>query len=229
MSVGSRDSTPHSGAAGHQDSSSLTSMRQHPHPRNLSGTRYIRCLHRNNGRVNELLRKYEDNAVSNRKKISQLLADEHGIRMSEATVARRRRTLKLTKRPGVPTKISDIEKRIYIWKHRDVDDDIHITEAYISQALKGVDDGKTGPHGEWRIEIYQPFPELDLYILIIRDMWTGAWIDFRTWCCDYKELSVAISSSYFRRLWIRELIPKQTTIQYANDELQEFEPVNILR
>ncbi|KIJ55163.1 hypothetical protein M422DRAFT_239790 [Sphaerobolus stellatus SS14] len=196
MSVSSRDSEPHSGAADRQDSSSLTSKRQHRPPRNSSdGTRYIRCPHRNNERVNKILRKYADDGVSDRKKISELLAKEHGINMSEATVSRRRRTLGLTKRPGAPTKISDIKKKLYIWKHRDVgyrglkrargiqkalkeDDDIHITEAYISQALKGADKGKTGPHGEWRIEIYQPFPELDLYIMIIRDAWTGAWIDY---------------------------------------------------
>ncbi|KIJ55144.1 hypothetical protein M422DRAFT_239771 [Sphaerobolus stellatus SS14] len=245
MSVGSRDSDPHSGAADHQDSSSLTSMCQHP--RNLSGTRYIRCPHRNNERVNELLRRYEDNGVSNRKKISQLLADEHGIRMSEATVARRRKTLKLTKRPGAPTKISDIEKRIYIWKCRDVgyrglkrsrgiqralkeDDDIHITKAYISQALKGVDDGKTGPHGEWRIEMYQPFPLFDFYISIIRDVWTGAWVDYWSIRCEYKDLSVEILYEYAREVWVRGVIPQHTTIKYANcDDLQECEPHTIIR
>ncbi|KIJ55177.1 hypothetical protein M422DRAFT_239804 [Sphaerobolus stellatus SS14] len=247
MSVSSRDSEPHSDATDHLDSSSLTSKRQYRSPRNLpDGTRYIRCPHRNNERVNNLLRKYADDGVSDRKKISELLAKEHGINMSEATVARRQRTLGLAKRPGAPTNISDVKKRFYIWKHRDVgyrglrrsrgiqkalkeDYDIHITEAYISQALKGVDEGKTGPHGEWCIEIYQPFPGYDLYILIIRDAWTRAWITFMTVCGDYKELSVAISSRYFLHLWARKLIPKQTTIQYANHELQEFEPVNILR
>ncbi|KIJ55171.1 hypothetical protein M422DRAFT_239798 [Sphaerobolus stellatus SS14] len=247
MSVSSRDSEPHSGAADHQDSSSLTSKRQYRSPRNLpDGTRYTRCPHRNNERINKLLRKYADDGVSDRKKISRLLAEEHGIVMSEATVARRRRTLGLAKRPGAPTKILDVKKKLYIWKHRDVgyrglkrargiqkalkeDDDIHITEAYISQALKGADKGKTGPHGEWRIEIYQPFPELDLYIMIIRDVWTGAWIGYKNYCCDYKELSVAISFLYSLELWDYEVIPKQTTIQYANDELQEFEPANILR
>ncbi|KIJ55185.1 hypothetical protein M422DRAFT_239813 [Sphaerobolus stellatus SS14] len=247
MSVSSRDSEPHSGPADHQDSSSLTFKRQHRPPRNSSdGTRYIRCPHRNNERVNKFLHKYADDGVSDRKEISRLLAEEHGIHMSEATVARRRRTLGLAKRPGAPTNISDVKKRFYIWKHRDVgyrglrrsraiqkalkeDDDIHITEAYISQALKGVDEGKTGPHGEWRIEIYQPLPELDLYILIIRDAWTGAWVNFDVFCRDYKELSVAISYQYFTELWDYEVIPKQTTIQYANDELQEFEPTNILR
>ncbi|KIJ55151.1 hypothetical protein M422DRAFT_239778 [Sphaerobolus stellatus SS14] len=247
MSVSSRDSEPHSGAADHQDSSSLTSKRQHRPPRNSAdGTRYIRCPHRNNERVNNLLRKYADDGVSDRKKISELLMKEHGINTSEATVSRRRRTLGLTKRPGAPTKISDVEKRFYIWKHRDVgyrglkrargiqkalkeDNDIHITEAYISQALKGVDEGKVGPHGEWRIEIYQPFPELDFYFVIIRDAWTGAWVNYGKLCCEYKELSVAILSNYFEELLFNKLIPNQITIQYDNDELRKFEPANILR
>ncbi|KIJ55155.1 hypothetical protein M422DRAFT_239782, partial [Sphaerobolus stellatus SS14] len=247
MSVSSRDSEPHSGSTDHQDSSSLTSKRQHRPPRNSSdGTRYIRCPHRNNERVNNLLRKYADDGVSDRKKISELLAKEHGIHMSEATVSRRRRTLGLTKRPGAPTNISNAEKRSYIWKHRDVgyrglrrsraiqkalkeDYDIHITEAYISQVIKGIDEGKTGPHSEWRIEIYQPFPELDLYFMVSRDAWTGAWVDYNAFCCDYKELSVVISDRYFERLLDCEVIPKQTTVQYDNDELREFEPASILR
>ncbi|KIJ55159.1 hypothetical protein M422DRAFT_239786 [Sphaerobolus stellatus SS14] len=195
MSVSSRDSELHSGSADHQDSSSLTSKRQHRPPRNSSdGARYIRCPHRNNERVNNLLRKYADDGVSDRKKISELLAKEHGINMRYAIILCLI-TADGYNQPGAPTKISDIKKKLYIWKHRDVgyrglkrargiqkalkeDDDIHITEAYISQALKGADKGKTGPHGEWRIEIYQPFPELDLYIMIIRDAWTGAWIDY---------------------------------------------------
>ncbi|KIJ55147.1 hypothetical protein M422DRAFT_239774 [Sphaerobolus stellatus SS14] len=250
MSVSSRDSEPHSGAADHQDSSSLTSKRQYRSPRNLpDGARYIRCPPRNNERANNLLRKYADDGVSDRKKISELLAKEHGIHMSEATpseatVARRRRTLGLAKRPGAPTKISDVKKRLYIWKHRDVcykglkrskgiqraleeDYDIHITEAYISQALKGVNDGKTGPHGGWRITIYQPFPGFGLYILIIRDAWTGCWSYMSTISCDYKDLSIWISSKYFGGTG--GAIPKQVTIQYDNNELQEFEPVNIER
>ncbi|KIJ48847.1 hypothetical protein M422DRAFT_28256, partial [Sphaerobolus stellatus SS14] len=165
--------------------------------------------------------------------------------MSEATVSRRRWTLGLTKRPGVPTNISDVKKRFYIWKHRDVgywslrrsrgirralkeDDGIHIMMTYVSQIIKGIDEGKTGPHGEWLIDIYQPFPELDFYIMIIGDAWTRAWITQETCCCDYEELSVAISSSCFFKLWAKELILKRITIQYDNDELQEFELANIL-
>ncbi|KIJ55174.1 hypothetical protein M422DRAFT_239801 [Sphaerobolus stellatus SS14] len=87
MSVSSRDSEPHSGTADHQDSSSLTSKRQHRPLRNSSdGTRYIRCPHRNNERVNNLLRKYADNGVSDRKKISELLAKEHGVNMRYAII-----------------------------------------------------------------------------------------------------------------------------------------------
>ncbi|KIJ55187.1 hypothetical protein M422DRAFT_239815 [Sphaerobolus stellatus SS14] len=243
MSVSSRDSEHRSGTADHnRDSSSLSSKRPHRRPRNSSdASRYIRCPRLNNEHVNELLRKYKDNGVSNRKKISELLAKEHGVNMSEATVARRRRTLKLTKRPGAPTDIPDVEKRLYIWKDRDVgyrglrrsraiqralkeDYDIHITEAYISQALKGVDEGKTGPHGEWRIDIYQPFPELDLCITFIRDAWTGGWIDF--WIsCNYKYFLVEIAFHYVDSVLDLGRIPKQTTINQS----QEFEPANILR
>ncbi|KIJ55188.1 hypothetical protein M422DRAFT_239816 [Sphaerobolus stellatus SS14] len=181
MSVSSRDSESHSGAADHnqlEDSSSLTSKRQHCRPRSPpAGTRDI--SRPNNEHVNKILRQYEDKGVSDRKKISQLLADEHGIYMSEVTVAKRRRTPNCTIRADALTNISDVKKRFCIWKHRDASYkglrrsrgieravkgayDMHITEEYISQALEGIDEGKMGPLGEWRIEIYQLLSELDL-------------------------------------------------------------------
>ncbi|KIJ36811.1 hypothetical protein M422DRAFT_260672 [Sphaerobolus stellatus SS14] len=175
MAVSSRDSESHSGAADHsqlEDSSSLSFKRQHRRPRSPPvGTQYIHSSCLNNEHVNELLR-------------------------NEATVAKRRRTPKLIKKPDARTDISDVKKRLYIWKHSDASYkglgrstrieravkgayDIHITEEYISQALEGIDEGKMGPLGEWRIEIYQPLPELDLYALIIRDVWTGGWVSYQ--------------------------------------------------
>ncbi|KIJ62120.1 hypothetical protein HYDPIDRAFT_114964 [Hydnomerulius pinastri MD-312] len=64
--------------------------------RNPSGrNQYKDCPPKNDARVAELLYDYQRREIFDKKKISQLLYDEHGIKLSESSVARRRRTLGL--------------------------------------------------------------------------------------------------------------------------------------
>ncbi|KAF8555790.1 hypothetical protein OG21DRAFT_1410338 [Imleria badia] len=53
------------------------------------------CPSSDNDRVAEILHEYHHRNITNKKLISKLLLAEHGIRMSEATVTRRRKSLGL--------------------------------------------------------------------------------------------------------------------------------------
>ncbi|KAF5369712.1 hypothetical protein D9615_010159 [Tricholomella constricta] len=62
-------------------------------------------------RVPELLRAYQRQGISDRKRISKLLCEEHGIIMSEGTVARRRRELGLRASGRTTAELPDEVKR----------------------------------------------------------------------------------------------------------------------
>jgi hypothetical protein len=67
-----------------------------PHNRNPTGrNQYKDCPPKNDNQVTELLYDYQRREIFDKKKISQLLYDEHGIKLSESSVARRRRALGL--------------------------------------------------------------------------------------------------------------------------------------
>ena len=46
--------------------------------------------------------------------------------------------------------------------------------------MKQVKENKTGRNSEWRIEIYQPIPELELWYMVIWDVWSGEWVEIET-------------------------------------------------
>ncbi|KIJ36809.1 hypothetical protein M422DRAFT_260670 [Sphaerobolus stellatus SS14] len=245
---------------------------RHKYPYNnpLGINKYKHCPRGDDERVNQLLRDYSEKGISDRKEISKLLQKE-GIRMSEATVARRRRTLDLVKK-STPTKgLTNRQKETYILKHMyppsdengnetdaEVDENyygsnyldrrsrrprrisiatmkkvlrekekISIPRKEISKILRAIDEGKTGPHSEWRIEIYQPLPEVDLYLMIIRDVWTGSWLSCQTISCCYKDLVAKLSCAYLSKLWIELVIPELTTIKCAYIS-RKFEAADIL-
>jgi len=67
-----------------------------PHNRNPTGrNQYKDCPPKDDNQVTELLYDYQRREIFDKKKISQLLYDEHGIKLSESSVARRRRSLGL--------------------------------------------------------------------------------------------------------------------------------------
>ncbi|KIJ14659.1 hypothetical protein PAXINDRAFT_169591 [Paxillus involutus ATCC 200175] len=66
------------------------------HNRNPKGkNQYKDCPPKNDAKVTELLYDYQRREIFDKKRISQLLYDEHGIKLSESSVARRRRSLGL--------------------------------------------------------------------------------------------------------------------------------------
>ncbi|KIK93988.1 hypothetical protein PAXRUDRAFT_143845 [Paxillus rubicundulus Ve08.2h10] len=66
------------------------------HNRNPKGkNQYKDCPPKNDARVTELLYDYQRREIFDKKKISQLLHDEHGIKLRRVSVARRRRVLGL--------------------------------------------------------------------------------------------------------------------------------------
>ncbi|KIK33744.1 hypothetical protein CY34DRAFT_65002, partial [Suillus luteus UH-Slu-Lm8-n1] len=69
------------------------------------------CPLKGDHKVADLLREYHRRNISDRKLISKLLQAEHGIKMSEATVARRRRELGLFGSRVMAAKLPDATKR----------------------------------------------------------------------------------------------------------------------
>ncbi|KIJ55190.1 hypothetical protein M422DRAFT_239818 [Sphaerobolus stellatus SS14] len=255
-----------------EEYSNPTTGVRHKYPYNnpLGINKHKHCPRRDDERVNQLLRDYSEKGISDRKEISKLLQKE-GIRMSEATVARRRRTLDLVKK-STPTKgLTNRQIEIYILKHMysPLDENgneteteaadeygsdfpnrrsrrprrisiammkkvlrekekISIPRKEISKILKAIDEGKTGPHSEWRIEIYQPLPEVDIYLMIIRDVWTGSWIHYDIIGCGHKDLVAELLCEYLYKIWSRLVTPELTTIKCAYIS-REFEAADILR
>ncbi|KAH7929971.1 hypothetical protein BV22DRAFT_1001718 [Leucogyrophana mollusca] len=66
------------------------------HNRNPTGrNQHKDCPPKNDNHVTQLLYEYQRREVFDKRKISQLLLEEHGIKLSESSVARRRRALGL--------------------------------------------------------------------------------------------------------------------------------------
>ncbi|KAH7904483.1 hypothetical protein BJ138DRAFT_1019103 [Hygrophoropsis aurantiaca] len=83
------EGVPDSGEEG--DTSAVVDTSAH----NPTGKNQYNCLPKDNEHVKEILREYHRRAITNRNTISKLLAAEHGITMSPATVARRNKLLDL--------------------------------------------------------------------------------------------------------------------------------------
>ncbi|KIJ25726.1 hypothetical protein M422DRAFT_273308 [Sphaerobolus stellatus SS14] len=227
MSVSTRESQYRTGAVDQQpnhvrsEGSTSTSLGSwQPQHYRLHNSLYgTRCPRLDDEHVNGLLRKYENKGVSDRRKVSQLLAEEHGIFMSEATVARRRRILGLAKRPAAPTKLEGIEKKLYVWKHKDVAYSGLRKSRGIQKSLKEKEEIYITEK-----EISQPLPELDVWMAIIKDTWTEVYLSWSPLCCDLKTLPYEIIHEMSQLL---RSIPEETTLKYSNG--QDFKAFNIFR
>ncbi|KAF8064954.1 hypothetical protein FPV67DRAFT_1500841 [Lyophyllum atratum] len=78
-------------------------------PRGIN--KHKHCPPANDPRVPELLRAYHRQGITDRKRLSKLLRDEHGVILSESTVARRRRLLGLKASGRTTAELPDAEKR----------------------------------------------------------------------------------------------------------------------
>ncbi|KAG2133446.1 hypothetical protein BD769DRAFT_1627428 [Suillus cothurnatus] len=82
------------------------------HSTNPSGrNQHKDCPPKGDHKVADLLREYHRRNISDRKLLSKLLQAEHGIKMSEATVARRRRELGLFGSRLTATQLPEVTKR----------------------------------------------------------------------------------------------------------------------
>ncbi|KIJ44444.1 hypothetical protein M422DRAFT_252043 [Sphaerobolus stellatus SS14] len=219
---------------------------RHKYPYNnpLGINKYKHCPRGDDERVNHLLRNYSGKGISDRKEISKLLQKE-GIRMSEATVARRRRTLDLIKKP-TPTKgLTNRQKEIYILKHMypplDENGNEAETETETDEDDYGSDYSDRRRRRPRRISIVmmkvlrekeknqysKPLPEVNLYLMIIRDVWTGSWIHYQIIGCGYKDLVAELSYEYLHKIWKQTVIPEVTTIKCAYIS-RDFEAADIL-
>ncbi|GJJ07921.1 hypothetical protein Clacol_002127 [Clathrus columnatus] len=175
------------------------------HNRNPTGrNQYQNCPPRDDPAVSSYLIEYHRRGITNRKTISQLLNADHGITMSEVTVARRRKQPNPYASGRTTQFLSGTTKRQLVLDQLAADPTNRQGPKIIREAIANSTGihltGKKakcspiavlGPHHEWSGDGHDKLSAIGFPLWGVCDVWSGAWLGL--WVVPNNRLKAAIA------------------------------------